>query len=185
MQEKDAEGKSRPGEREARNGFLTGIALLVLSGYFFVTGWFVPRPEGWLTAPAMLPLFLGGTLFIMAAVITLDTIKQGAFRALFDVGPGDATDGRPLWRIVFAVAAVAIFYFGLLRFLYFEIATAIFLFAMMQVYWREGSFGARLAIAVILPFLISGAFQGGFGIPLPGDSNIVQELLYWLRHRGA
>ena len=41
------------------------------------------------------------------------------------------------------------------------------------------------AIAVILPFLISGAFQGGFGIPLPGDSNIVQELLYWLRHRGA
>ena len=51
--------------------------------------------------------------------------------------------------------------------------------------WREGSFRARLAIAVMLPFIISGAFQGGFGIPLPGDSNIVQELLYWLRHRGA
>ena len=185
MQEKDAGGKPRPEEREARNGFLMGIALLALSGYFFVSGWFVPRPEGWLTAPAMLPLLLGGSLFVMAGLITLDTIRQGAFRALFDVGGSHPTDGRPLWRIVFAISAVAIFYFGLLQFLYFEIAAAIFLFAMMQVYWREGSLSARVAIAVILPFLISGAFQGGFGIPLPGDSNIMQEFVYWLRHRGV
>jgi len=184
MGEKDAEGKSRPEEREARNGFLMGIGLLALSGYFFVSGWFVPRPEGWLTAPAMLPLLLGGSLFVMAGLITLDTIKQGAFRALFEIGHGDATDGRPLWRILFAIVAVGVFYFGLLRFLHFEIAAAIFLFAMMQAFWPEGSFRVRLAIAVALPFVISAAFQGGFGIPLPGDSNLMQEFLYWLRHRG-
>lgn len=184
MEEKDAERKFRPEEREARNGFLMGIGLLTLSGYFFVSGWFVPRPEGWLTAPAMLPLLLGGSLFVMAGLITLDTIKQGAFRALFDAGRGDATDGRPLWRILFAIVAVGVFYFGLLRFLHFEIATAVFLFAMMQAYWPDGSFRARLAISVVLPFLISGSFQGGFGIPLPGDSNLMQEFLYWLRHRG-
>lgn len=184
MQEKEGERGSHSGEREARNGFLMGIGLLALSGYFFVSGWFVPRPEGWLTAPAMLPLLLGGSLFVMAALITLDTVKQGALRALFDVGRGDATDGRPLWRIVFAMGTVGIYYFGLLRFLHFEVATALFLFAMMRVYWPRGSFGARLAIAVALPFVISASFQGGFGIPLPGDSNLMQEFLYWLRHRG-
>jgi len=183
MEANDAKEQSRRERREARNGFFMGIGLLALSGYFFVSGWFVPRPEGWLTAPAMLPLLLGGSLFVMAGLITLDTIKQGAFRALLDVGD-DTTDGRPLWRIVFAIAAVGVFYFGLLRFLHFEIATAIFLFAMMRVYWSDGSFRARLAIAVALPFLISASFQGGFGIPLPGDSNLMQEFLYWLRHRG-
>lgn len=182
MEDKAAEGRSRSEAREARNGFLMGVLLLALSGYVFVSSWFIPRPEGWLTAPAMLPLLLGGSLFVMAALISLDAIKQGALRALFDIRGGDATDERPAWRIVFAMAAIGVYFFGLLPFLHFEIATAIFLLAMMRAYWPEGSLRARLAIAVVLPFVISGSFQGAFGIPLPGDSNLMQEFQYWLRH---
>lgn len=184
MEEKKGGAKSGPKEREARNGFLMGVGLLALSGYIFVSGWFIPRPEGWLTAPAMLPLLLGGSLFVMAAFITLDTIKQGALRALFDFGWEDAAsvDGRPLWRTIFAMAMVGVFYFVLIPFLYFEIAVFLFLLGMMQVYWPEARFRTRLALAVALPFIISGTFQGVFGIPLPGDGNLVQDFLYWLRH---
>ncbi len=184
MGEQQEDRKPHPEEREARNGFFMGLALLALSGYVFISGWSIPRPEGWLTAPAVLPLFLSGSLFIMAAIITLDTIKQGALRALFDVA-GAADDGnRPLWRILFAMSATGLFYFGLLEFLKFEIAAFIFLFAMMRMYWPDGSFRMRLAIALFLPFLLSGVFQGVFGIPLPGHGNLMQDFLYWLSHRG-
>jgi len=187
MEGKEEEQKSRPEEREARNGFLMGVGLLALSGYVFVSGWYIPHPEGWLTAPALLPLFLSGSLFIMAGIIAFDTIKQGAFRALFDVGLGGAADGgnRPLWRILFAMSATGVFYFGLLQFLKFEIAAFIFLLAMMRMYWADGRFSARLTIALILPFLLSGVFQGVFGIPLPGHGNLMQDFLYWLSHRGS
>jgi len=183
--EEGQSGSSREA-REARNGFLMGLGLLALSGYVFVSGWSIPRPEGWLTAPAMLPLFLSGTLFIMAGIITLDTIKQGAFRSLFDVGLGGADDSgnRPLWRILFAMCATGVFYFGLLHYLEFEIAAFIFLLAMMRMYWGDGRFSARLAIALIVPFLLSGVFQGVFGIPLPGHGNLMQDFLYWLSHHG-
>ena len=182
MEEREAEAPSREQALEARNGFLMGLFLLALSGYIFVSGWFIPRPEGWLTAPAMLPLLLGGSLFVMAALITLDTIRQGALRTLLDFGSSAEDDGRPAWRIAFAMVAIGVFYFGLLPWLYFEVATALFLFVMIRIYWPEGGWGVRLAISVVLPFLVSGAFQGGFGIPLPGDSNVMQEFIYWLRH---
>lgn len=176
--------KSRPEEREARNGFLVGVILLALSGYVLVSGWFIPRPEGWLTAPALLPLFLGGGLFIMAGLITLDTVKQGALRALFDICGNGTIDGRPLWRTLFAMAAIGILFFVLLRFLKFEIASFFFLFAMMQVYWPEGKFYVRLIVAVVLPFMLSGTFQGFFGTPLPGHGNLMQDFMYWYHHHG-
>lgn len=182
MEENNAGGRPPSEAREARNGFLMGVALLALSGYVFVSGWFIPRPEGWLTAPAMLPLLLGGSLFVMAGLITIGTIREGAFRAFLDFRGSGASDDRPAWRIAFAMAAIGGFYFGLLPFLHFEIATALFLLVMMRAYWPDGSLRVRLAIAVVLPFLISGAFQGAFGIPLPGDGNLMQEFQYWLRH---
>lgn len=184
MGDREEERPSQLRAREARNGFLMGVGLLALSGYVFVSGWFLPHPEGWLTAPAMLPLFLSGSLFIMAAVITLDTVRQGALRVLFVVNRTADDPNRPLWRILFAMTATGVFYFGLLRWLKFEIAAFIFLFAMMRMYWPEGRFGIRLAIALLLPFLMSGMFQGLFGIPLPGDGNLMQDFLYWLGHRG-
>lgn len=176
--------KFRAEEREARNGFLVGIALLALSGYVLVSGWFIPRPEGWLTAPALLPLFLAGGLFIMSGIITLDTVRQGALRALFDIGGGSATDGRPLWRTLFAMVAIGIFFFVLLRFLKFEVAAFIFLLAMMRVYWPEGNFFMRLVVALVIPFILSGTFEGVFGTPLPGHGNFMQDFMYWLRHHG-
>ncbi len=184
MEDQKGEARPDPEQRKARNGFLIGLCLLALSGYVFVTGWSVPRPEGWLTAPAMLPLLLGGSLFIMAVLITLDTIREGALRAFFDFGGRDAAgaDSRPLWRTVFAMAMVGFFYFVLIPFLAFEIAVFLFLLSMMQFYWQEGRFRTRLALAVALPFIISGTFQGVFGIPLPGDGNLVQDFLYLLRH---
>lgn len=183
-EENDAGNQPEVAEGGGPGDFLMGVALALTAAYFFVTGWFVPRPEGWLTAPAMLPLLLSGSLLVMAVLITLETVRNGALRG-WSHWPDGANAARPLWRIAFAVVAVAVYYFGLLQFLYFEVATAVYLFVMMRAYWPEGGLRARLAIAIIVPFLVSGSFQGGFGIPLPGDSNVMQDVLYWLRHRGT
>jgi hypothetical protein len=179
-------GRQRPSpeEREARNGFLVGLGLLALSGYVLVTGWFIPNPETWQTAPALLPLVLAGGLFIMAGLITLDTIREGALRALFDIGGGSAggVDGRPLWRTLFAMVAIGVFFFVLLRFLKFEIAAFLFLIVMMRMYWHEGKLYVQIAVAAVLPFILSGMFEGLFGTPMPGNGNLMQDLMYWLRH---
>jgi hypothetical protein len=136
-----------------------------------------------LTAPALLPLFLSGGLFIMAAIITLGTLRDGALHGLFDISRS-ASDGRPLWRTLFAMAATGVFFFGLLRFLPFEVAAFFFLLPMMHMYCPQVKFPVRLAAAVALPFILSGMFEGIFGTPMPGHGNLMQDFLYWLHHYG-
>jgi hypothetical protein len=82
------------------------------------------------------------------------------------------------------MVAIGLFFFVLLRFLKFEIAAFFFLLAMMRVYWPEGKFYVRLIVAIVLPFLLSGTFEGVFGTPMPGHGNLMQDFMYWLHHNG-
>jgi hypothetical protein len=65
-----------------------------------------------------------------------------------------------------------------LEYLPFEVAATIFLFAMLWLYWPEGKIWIRAAIAVGLPIFITLCFAGGFGLPLPGEGNLVLAAQY-------
>ncbi len=183
MSERDPIKESQSEKKEESTGFLVGLGLLLISGFFFITSFSIPHPEGWQTAPGMLPMILGGSLFIMAAIITIDTVRQGALRNLFGAVEKRRIDEseNSTRGVITAIAGVAIFYFGLLQFLPFEIAAVIFLAAMTQVFWTESSLKQRLLISLVVPFAISIGFQGVFGIPLPGDQSVVQIVTYWFK----
>jgi len=181
MNERDLTEESQPEEHAGWGELAVGLALLLLSGYVFVTSFYIPVPERWATAPGMLPMFLGGSLFIMAAVITIDAVRRGAFKSLKAAGRQSGKPSEaPIIRTVLAICGIAVFYFGLLRYLYFEIAAALFLLYMTQMFWKESTLTQRVLISIGLPFVITGAFRGVFGIPVPGESNIVETIIYML-----
>jgi hypothetical protein len=183
MNDRDPPQESQSEQREESTGFLVGLGLLLISGYFFITSFFIPHPEGWQTAPGMLPMFLGGTLMIMAVIITVDTVRRGAIKNLFGGGKkADKSESEnSLRRAFLAIIGVAVFYFGLLQFLPFEIAAFVFLAGMAQLFWDDSSLTKRLIVSAVVPFVITGSFQGIFGIPLPGESNLVQEIMFLVK----
>ncbi len=182
--------RSSPPQRETEKGssLLVSGGLALLALYVFVSSFFIPAPEGWQTAPGMLPMFLGGTLLIMAIIISVDAIQAGAWASLkksLSRGRDTTMNEQPVWRMALAAGIVAVFYFGLLRFLYFEVAAFLFLLAMTHIFWTDSKFWHRLLVAVLLPFVISICFHGIFGIPLPGESNIVQDAMFWWKQKGS
>lgn len=182
MSDNDRTGEPPEEDRAGGGELLIGLFFLALSGAVFVTSFGIPAPEGWQTAPGMLPMLIGGSLFIMSVVITLDVLKRGGWSSMLSFlrregGPSEA----PLWRTVTAGVGVAVFYFGLLRILPFEIAAFIFLAFMFQMFWKKSTLVQRLLVAVIMPFVITGSFKGAFGIPLPGDGSIVETVMYMLK----
>jgi hypothetical protein len=159
---------------EGPTSVLIAVGLLIVSAYFTIGGLQIPQPEGWQTAPAMLPILLGSTLFIMAAVLLVKAIRGGALRVRMVDEVGDSS----LARAGLAIVIVGVFYFGLLEFLPFEVAAILFLFTMLWLYWPDGKLWVRAAIAVGLPILITLCFAAGFGLPLPGEGNLALAVQY-------
>ncbi len=187
MMQKDLKEQPEESQREKGSSLLVSGGLMLISGFVFVSSFFIPAPEGWQTAPGMLPMLLGGSLFIMASVISWEAIKNGAWISLKQGfrGIGESDPNTPLWRVVVAILVVGIFYFVLLRFLLFEIAAFLFLMTMLQIFWTESKFWHRLLASLLIPFTITVSFHGIFGIPMPGESNIVQEVLFWWKQKGS
>ena len=150
---------------------LMSLAFLLVSGLFTYFSVVMENPESWVTAPGLLPFLLAASLFV-------------AHDPGDDAGEGVAP--RPGFfkasgRVLTAMVAVAVLYFGLLRVLPFEISILIFFLFMTHFYWPEASLRKRLTVSLLLPLVISGVFAGGFGIPLPGQNNIVEMLTFELR----
>lgn len=178
--------ESKPSRNKEVGEFLMALAILLLSAFFAYNSLIMERPEGWGTAPGLLPLFLGSTLFIMSGIILLGSIRRGGLRLLLAAGGKGEGAGfsrfiRANWRPLVVIAAVAVFYFGLLRFLPFEISTIAFFIFMTGLYWTDANWKKRLAVSIAVPLVISVIFQAGFGIPLPGEGNLIEILVYSLR----
>lgn len=177
--EPEATRQAEAAPSEGPTSVLIAVGLLVLSAYFAIAGFEIRVPEGWQTAPGMLPIILGVSLFIMAGLLLAKAIRAGAWR----INMHDEVSESSLKRAGTAVLLVGIFYFGLLAFLPFEVAAGLFLLAMFWFFWPEGAWGPRIATAVGLPILITLAFQGGFQLPLPGQGNLVLLAQYlWVTH---
>jgi hypothetical protein len=167
--EPDGERQAETAVSEGPTSVLIAVGLLVVSAYFVVGGLEIRIPEGWQTAPGMLPVILGVSLFIMAGLLLMKAVRAGALR----VSLADELPQSSLTRAGAAVFVVGIYYFVLLAYLPFEVASSIFLLAMFWIYWPHGGLAPRIATAIGLPVLITLSFQGGFEIPLPGQGNLI------------
>jgi Tripartite tricarboxylate transporter TctB family len=159
---------------EGPTSVLIAAALLILSAYFTIGGLELPYPDGWQTAPGMLPVLLGASLFLMSAVLLVKAIKAGALR----IGLAIESNDSSVTRVGLAFLCIGVFYFGLLAFLPFEPAAAVFLFAMLWLFWPEGNLLIRSAVAIGLPIFITLCFAAGFGLPLPGQGNLALAVQY-------
>ncbi len=177
--ESKSERTAESAPSEGPTSVLIAVGLLVVSAYFAIGGLEIRVPEGWQTAPGMLPIILGISLFIMAGMLLVKAIRAGALRVRLAHG----ADESSLARAGIAVLLVGIYYFALLAFLPFEVASSIYLLAMFWIFWPEGGLAPRLTTAIGLPVLITLTFQGGFQIPLPGEGNLVLLAQYlWVSH---
>ncbi len=164
---------------EGLTSVLIAAALLIVSAYFTIGGLAIPYPEGWQTAPGMLPVLLGASLFVMSAALLVKAVRAGALR----VGLTEELPGSNISRAALCFVLVGVFYFGLLAFLPFEIAAALFLFAMLRVFWPEGNLALRAATSIGLPIFITLCFAAGFGLPLPGQGNLAEAVQYLMAAR--
>ncbi len=173
-------------DRKSREGaeLLTSLALFLISGFFLYHSLLMERPgEHWGTAPGLLPGILSASLGLMSGAVMLSSIRRGGLAALAGWRRGGSLKDfvRRSWRLLVAMLAVAVLYFGLLRSAPFEIAAILFLLFMTRVYWPDSSWPKRIAVSLILPLVIALIFQAGFGVPLPGEDNIVERLVYEIR----
>ncbi|HZD89770.1 MAG TPA: tripartite tricarboxylate transporter TctB family protein [Pseudolabrys sp.] len=160
---------------EGPTSVLAAFCLLGVSAYFAIGGYSLPDANGWQTAPGMLPVILGASLFIMSAILLVKALRAGALRVSLEHEAGESHLGRA----ALAVACIGFFYFVLLAYLPFEVAAALFLFGMFWLFWPEGKLAVRLAISICLPVMLTLAFAGAFGLPMPGQGNLVLGVQYY------
>lgn len=163
---------------------LMSSAIFLISAVFLYYSVLMERPgEGWGTAPGLLPGILSASLCLMCGTVMLSSIRRGGLSALagWRRGGGLKDFLRSSWRLLVAMLAVAVLYFGLLRVVPFEVAAILFLLFMTRVYWSDASHTKRIAVSVIVPLVIALIFQAGFGVPLPGEGNIVEWVVYEIR----
>ena len=163
----EPQGEAAPSE--GPTSVLIAVGLLVVSACYAIGGLQISVPERWQTAPGMLPIILGVSLFIMSAMLLAKAIRAGALR----VRLVDEAKDSSITRAGVTILIVGIYYFGLLAFLPFEVASSIFLLAIFWIYWPEGSTAVRVATAIGLPIFITLAFKAAFEIPLPGQGDLV------------
>ena len=82
-----------------------------LVGLSTIGGLEIRVPEGWQTAPGMLPIILGVSLFIMSGLLLVKAIRAGALRVSFSHELGESS----LTRAGIALLLVGIYYFVLLN----------------------------------------------------------------------
>jgi hypothetical protein len=179
MAQQEAEGDARlqaesAPPAEGPTSVLIAVGLLILSAIFTIGGLKLPDPEGWQTAPGMLPVLLGGSLFLMSAILLFKAIRAGALRVSVTEEMGDSH----LARAVLAFVCIGVFYFVLLAYLPFEIAATLFLFVMLWLFWPEGKMWIRVTVAIGMPILLTLAFAGVFELPMPGQGNLVTGVQY-------
>lgn len=168
---------SRSGDTVA--GFV--LLLLSLGGMFYSIC--LERPAGWSTAPGLLPFIISALLCALAITMIVGSLRGKGRSSMFK---RPRTDGilaaakmfstfRPTLTVM---AIVAVFFFGLLEFLWFEIAAFGFLYAMTHMFWPGSTRLHRLAFASVTPLAFVLVFQLLFDFSLPGAGTLTEFALF-------
>lgn len=172
----------RPPPGDIVAGFV--LALVAVGGIIHSLN--LETPAGWHTAPGLFPLSLSTLLLAMALTLIGSGVRAGGLGKLLQRMSNNLFSGVAAWfgshrRTLAAMTMVAAFYFGLLAFLWFEVASTAFLFAMACFFWAGSTLGQRLALAAVTPFVFVLAFQVGFDLGLPGNGTLTELILFKLR----
>jgi hypothetical protein len=161
---------------------LTALVLCLVGAGGIYLSLELDRPGHWFTAPGIVPLFVSAGLVVMSAAIAVDTVRRGALgsRATIGFRFGDISQAV---RFLFATVATGVFYFVLLRYLPFEIACAIFLFVMFRMFWRGATWLRQALAAIATSCAMVLGFQLLLDVPIPGENNILDAILFQLRWR--
>lgn len=73
-------------------------------------------------------------------------------------------------RTVWIVLLTAIYTFGLLGRIPFELASSVYLAATLYVFWRRGGWLKIILVSVLLPLVVSLLFRVLFALLMPGGS---------------
>jgi hypothetical protein len=163
--------------------FLLAVALIVLFAVAAYLSIQMDRPRGWLSAPGLLPLLLSISLIGMFSVIAARAVGRGA---LDEIGRRERPGELSQWfreervrRVTLAAGIIALYYFLLLRFLPFELATSAFFLIAFAFFWPTASRTRRIVISVALTAAFTAGFRGFFNIILPGEGDLLGSALYW------
>jgi hypothetical protein len=143
----------------------------------------MPRPEGWASAPGLFPLLIGGGLVIMAVGLWFEgrTVRrQRVGGTVLPAGLDREADPRQLSRAAslrtLAITAAIAAYIVSLSFLAFEIATVGFAMLAARIF-GERSLIKRLLVGLAVAMAISLTFILGLETLLPGTQSIVERFL--------
>jgi len=156
--------------------FIISIILIVLSIGVSLWSLKMPRPEGWITAPGLFPLFLSVSTFFMALSLFASSLRNEGLSQLIAKLRGFSINQftservkakRTLWIII----SIAFYIFVLIERIPFELATFIYLAPTLYVFWREGGWLKIILISIAVPLFMCNIFRVFFGTFMPGDYN--------------
>ena len=168
--------------------YIIPAALTLLIGLGMVwLGLQMPRTTGWASAPGLFPVFIGLGLVIMSVALVIEGWRRGG--GVFGrLGSGGSSvslvsiDSVPASMIAHAAPAqtlivVLLYVLAFLRFLPYEIATALFLALAM---WVNSVRSWRLIAMVSLgtPLFLSLIFVLLLETLLPGTTSVVEQWVY-------
>ncbi|MGI6777239.1 MAG: tripartite tricarboxylate transporter TctB family protein [Acetivibrionales bacterium] len=157
-------------QKKTVGDFIIGL-LLVIGGIFvMIVSLNMKIFRNFNDAPGFFPLFLGGILALLGAVLALQSIKKGALPTTKVVFSKEnlksfVKDDKTL-RTVILIAILIVYIYILIGRMHFAIATMLYLTSTM-LYLKSAKWWKTLIISAISTLFICIAFQYGFRIPLP------------------
>lgn len=161
--------------------FVSSLVLLAFSLGVVLWSFKMPRPGGWPSAPGLLPIFLGAVIFLMSLSMLISSIrKRGAsiwVSRWKSFSLRQSTSSIKAQRIFWITFSMAIYIFGMLGRMPFELASFIYLSLNLFFFWRKGKRWKIILVSLLIPLAMGVVFKGLFAVLLPGGS-----IFGWLSH---
>lgn len=156
--------------RKAAGDFVIGILLVIGGIYVMIEALNMKVFRNFTDAPGFFPLFLGGILALLGAILALQSLRNGAWPALKVVfskeNLKDFIKNDRTLRAIILIALMVIYVYILIGRMHFAIATMLYLTSTM-LYLKATKWWKILIISAIATAFVCVAFQYGFRVPLP------------------
>jgi len=164
-----------------RADFITGLGIILLSLYVIIESWRMPRLEHLkihpLSAPGIVPAFIGGVLLIFGLILTLRSIRKKGHHIKITAKGVRELLNHPGNQRLLLTAILSIGYAGfLIGNLSYGLATGLYIFIFITLFeWKQETIlkqrwkGLIMAIiiAVISSVAITLVFERLFLVTLP------------------
>ncbi|WP_157961803.1 tripartite tricarboxylate transporter TctB family protein [Acuticoccus kandeliae] len=159
--------------------------LMIVFGAFIIyraslMPWSSTRTGGesqWFLSPGLFPATIGSLLILFSCRVLLTALREGGHRGILrSLGawvrnlPAD----RSTQRVAFMIVWLAIYIFGLIGNVNYLVASSLFLFVFIAVFWLPGAGRAMLsraaialAVAILVPLSVSYTFEHFLYVPAP------------------